>query len=134
MSSDRETWENKFVDAFVVKSKRTRYKELLNKPKSRTKILDRLNHGDDLEFGRAVELVGRESLPEHFIQRLRAYEVDDHCWLISDDPQLDLKSLPISEAADLTARAFLGTVMICPPLPVAVFRPEASEGTLYLFS
>ena len=134
MSKGREFWEARFIDAFVGKSKRSRYKNLLGDPRSRGKILDRLNHNADLDFGRGNELVGRQAQPEQLIELLSTYKIDAQCWLISDDPELDCKYLPISQAAELTVTAFFGTIMICPPRPIAVFRPEASEQKMYLFS
>lgn len=134
MSIDRNYWEAKFVDAFVLKSKRSRYKKLLRDPRKRFKILDRLNHNADLDFSHGVELAGRETLPALLIQKLSTYDIDDQCWLISDDSNLDCKLLPTREAAELTVEADWGTIMICPPNPIAVYRAEAPETKLYLFT
>ena len=132
MPGDREVWEGRFIDAFVRKSKRPRYKKLLSKPQSRSKILDRLNHGADLDLDRAIELVGDQKSPGGLVRVLSKHKTDDRCWLMSDETELDGRLLPIRQAAELTAGAFFGTVMICPPRPIAVYRPEASEGGLFL--
>lgn len=134
MSHDRNFWEAKFVDAFVLKSKRSRYKKLLRDPGKRNKILDRLNHNADLDFSQGVELAGRHAFSALLIQKLSTYNIDDQCWLISDDSDLDCRLLPMREAAELTADADWGTIMICPPNPIAVYRAEAPETKLYLFT
>lgn len=134
MSSDRSYWEAKFVDVFVLEAKRSRYKKLLRNPRKRGKILDRLNHNADLDFSQGVELIGKEAFSAQLIEKLLAYDIDEECWLISDDSDLDCKLLPMREAAELTAEANWGTIMICPPKPIVVYRAEVSERSLYLFS
>ncbi len=134
MLEDRNYWEAKFVDAYVTKSKRSRYKKLLRNPTKRRKILDRLNHNADLDYEKAIRLSGAQAFSDELITKLSTYKIDAQCWLISDDSQLDGRLLPIREACELTAGADWGTIMICPPKPIAVYRAEDSETGLYLFS
>ena len=115
MSNDRVFWELKFVDAFVTKPKRPRYKKLLPDPRKRDKILNRLNHNADLDFRRGVELLGRHKCTDELIQRLLTYDIEAQGWLISDDADLDCKLLPLREAVELTTNADWGTILICPP-------------------
>ncbi len=130
MTNDRSLWEVKFVDAFVLKQKRSRYKALLSNPRKRNKILDRLNHNADLDFGKAIEI---EPLITTLNGALEGYRVGDHCWMISDHSELDGQLLPTSQAIELMIDATWGTIMICPPKPIAVFREEAPLEHLYLF-
>lgn len=134
MPDDRNFWETRFVDAFVTKSKRVRYKKFIRDPGKRDKILDRLNHNADLDFDRGIQLAGSHGLSQQLIQKLSDCEIETHCWLISDDPELDCKLLAVGDAAELTANADWGTVMICPPRPIAVYRAEAPVKSLYLFA
>ena len=134
MTGDLRFWEERFVDAYVTETKRSRYKQLLKNPKKRRKILDRLNHCADFEFEKAVRLTGAQSFADHVMQELFSHNIEAHCWLISYDSDLDGKRLPVRQAACLTTMADWGTVMICPPKPVAVYRAEASESALFLFS
>lgn len=134
MSNDREFWETRFVDAFVTKQKRSRYTRLLSVPRKRHKILDLLNHNADLDYSQSVELAGKHASSEQLIQKLSTYEIDTQCWMISDDSDLDGKRLPVCEAVELTTGGDWGTIMICPPRPIAVYRSEASDRCLYLFS
>ena len=134
MSSNRDFWEARFIDTFVTKSKRSRYKKFLRDSRKRDKILDRLNHNADFDFSQAIKLSGNAALPWQLVQKLQTYKVDAQCWLISDDSELDCKLLPLSQGAELTASAEWGTIMICPQKPIVVYRPEASEGSLYLFT
>lgn len=133
MSNDGIFWEAKFVDAFVTKPKRSRYKRFLSDPRKREKILDRLNHNADLDFSQCVELTGRQTSADQLVQRLSTYDVEAQCWLISDDSELDGELLPLREAVELTAGANWGTIMICPPKPIAIYRAEPPDKCLYLF-
>lgn len=133
MPDDRKFWEEKFVDSYVLESKRSRYKKLLHDPKKRPKILDRLNHNADLDFAKAIELTGGQTFSEQLVRKLATFKLTEQCRLISDDPDLDGKSLPWKEAAELTADAWSGTIMICPPKPIVVYRAESPSKTLYLF-
>jgi hypothetical protein len=128
--SDKSLWEAKFVDTFILTEKRSRYKTLLSNPRKRNKILDRLNHNADLDFKKATEVKPYVST---LMKALEGYVIDDYCWMISDHPDIDGRNLPTSEAIELTIDATWGTIMICPPKPIAVFREEAPLENLFLF-
>jgi len=130
MPSDRSLWETKFVDAFVLKQKRSRYKTFLSNLRKRNKFLDRLNHNADFDFDKAIEI---KPLVKILMKALEDYRIEKYCWMISDHSEIDGQLLPISQAIELTVDATWGTIMICPPKPIAVFREEAPLENLYLF-
>ncbi len=130
MPSDRSLWEAKFVDAFVLKQKRSRYKTFLSNPRKRNKILDRLNHNADLNFDKAIEI---KPLIKTLTKVLEGYKIENYCWMISDHSEFDGQLLPTSQAIELTVDATWATIMICPPKPIAVFREESSLENLFLF-
>ncbi|MEP3278192.1 MAG: hypothetical protein ABJN26_15350 [Stappiaceae bacterium] len=135
MSNDSDFWEAKFVDAFVTKSKRSRYKTLLKNPKKREKILGRLNHNPDLDFSHCNPRTGMRAYSSELMEKLSAYHLEPQCWLLSFDSELDRKLLPLNEAVEAICSAFWGTVIICPPMPIAVYSPEnMKEKELYLFT
>ena len=133
MSGEKTLWEEKFVDSCVLEAKRSRYKKLLRDPEKRPKILDRLNHNADFDFAKANELSGQQAIPGNLIRTLSTHKVAAHCRLMSDEPDLDGRYLPWEEAAELTANADFGTIMICPPKPIVIYRAEAPCKGLFLF-
>lgn len=129
---DQRYWEKRFVDAFVVNIRRPRYKTCLPMENDRWKVLDRLNHCNDFDPKLMTELKGGETQPDRLEEILVDMGASGDCWLMSASDALDGRHCPISEGASLVAGADNGTVMICPPRPVALYRPEASEMALYL--
>lgn len=133
MAEQRDEWEEKFVDAFVVKTKRSRYKSLLRNSKKQAKILGRLNHNTDLEFSKSIELAGARAFSEPLLRTLSTYKIDTHCWVLSDNRDLDSRFLPVCEAVERTALGYSGTILICPPRSIVVYRPESMDKCTYLF-
>lgn len=130
--SDQAHWEARFVNRFVVKQRQPRYKTCLPNEKDRHSALERLNHKmEDFEADRIRKLTGLESQAENILKLLQGEKVDGECWILSSDPALDGRKLALDVAVGLVASADWGTVMICPPKPIAIYRPEAPS-SLYL--
>lgn len=130
--SDQRTWEKRFVNAFVLNIKRPRYKTCLPDEKMRSGVLDRLNHCKDFDPDHMTRLNGHSASAEGLQEILADEGVAELCWLMSDDEALDGCNCSIAEGAEIVAHANWGSVMICPPRPIAIYRPEASEMALYL--
>jgi len=54
--SDVREWEKRFVDLYIQKDKRDRYRTFLNSRKRRKKFLDCLNHAFDYRASKAKQL------------------------------------------------------------------------------
>lgn len=131
---DQRYWEKRFVDAFVMNIRRPRYKTCLPSAEDRWKVLSRLDHCSDFDPKFMTELKGAETQPDRLEEILIEAGASGDCWLMSASDALDGRHRPLDEGASLVASADEGTVMICPPKPVAIYRPEASELTLYLLT
>ncbi len=130
--SDQRTWEKRFVNAFVLNIRRPRYKTCLPDRSMRSGVLDRLNHCTDFDPNYLTRLTGHSASADGLQEILAAEDVADLCWLMSGDAALDGRNCPVAEGTQLVANADWGTVMICPPRPIGIYRPEASEMALYL--
>ncbi len=130
--SDQRTWEKRFVNAFVRNIRRPRYKTCLPDETMRSGVLERLNHSNDFDPDHMTRLEGQSASVDGLQALLAAEGVAELCWLMSDDDALDGQNCSVTEGTQLVASANWGTVMICPPRPIAIYRPEASEMALYL--
>ena len=130
--SDQRHWEKKFVDRYVVNIRRPRYKTCLPSEGNRWSALRRLDHCDDFDPRRMSKLQGDAVFAEGLRELLESEGVNDECWLMSADDEIDGRNCSLVEGVELVTVADSGTVLICPPRPIAVYRPEASEMALYL--
>lgn len=116
--------EETFVNTFVDKAKRERYKTLLASAKNRKKILDALNYNFDFDEALAIKIHDHQ-----IIDRLRKWEDlligEDACYLISDDHELDGKARPFIQALELARASRSGTILDCIPGVLALYWDEA---------
>src|SRR4051812_31925600 len=106
-----EAHESAIVAAFIIADKRSRYSELLPKPKRRNEILRRFNHFFDFIPERAT-LVPRTSAFE-LAQALRARGAGRLGYVIGGD--CDACELPLEEAIHSSLASPCGAVVSCIP-------------------
>jgi hypothetical protein len=123
--------ETAVVDAFVVSSKRDRVRELLAKPKRRRTILDSLNHQAPLDPRCMSKIPPREHFTIRIESLLRAKGAPEMCHVISADPTLDGKAMPLRAALDDVIGCGNGTIISCIPGRLAYFEGE-DPGERYL--
>lgn len=125
-------WEKKFVETYIIPAKVDRYLLKLKNPKHRQDILERLNHTLDFR-PELAEVVGQQfQSPFGFLALLESQGVQSNCRVIADTSNLDGTYLGLKDAIfDLFCHGF-GYVIICPPLPIALYAEE-SIGKTYLF-
>ena len=126
-------WEEKFVRAYVVKSKRERYLSHLKSSKHRPKILNRLNHALDYDSRLATNLAKSHRTDQSLIDLLTVRGVSGNCFLMADDQKLDGAELSLEEGVSELTICYDGAVLICPPKPIALYKPE-DIGFLILLS
>ena len=129
--ADVDFWERRFVEAYVERSTRERYLEMLKGRKRRQKLLDRLNHNPGFDFSKARDLGSIDA--DGLAALLDSLHVEPTGHLMADGSELDGRELRIELAARELTRTPWGAVLICPPKPVAIYREE-SPGSFYLFS
>lgn len=133
-------WEQRFVEEYIVASKRARYLTFLKGPKHRQKILERLNHSLDYDESKATRLDAQRRDEDSLIALLRSHHVAETCYLMADQNQYDGQELRLENAIRELLQNFWGALIICPPqgqvvlgTPIAVYKEE-DVGDLVLLS
>jgi hypothetical protein len=113
-----------FVSAFIIPERRKRYLTLLGNPKRRGKVLNRLNHSQDIDFSLA-----RPEAPacdtESLAALLESLGAGPTCYVIADASDMDGQTLPLREALCRTSVHGFGVVVSCVPGRLCFFKPES---------
>jgi hypothetical protein len=98
--------EDQLIDLVIDADHKARYRLLLQNPKKRRKILDRLNHSPALNPARTRWF-------SSFAKALRQLDVapDTPVYLLSDISHLDGKTVPFCEAIEQVPRGEWGTLL-----------------------
>ncbi|MEM7146915.1 MAG: hypothetical protein AAF591_17425 [Verrucomicrobiota bacterium] len=121
---DVAPWERKFVERYVEQSKVDRYLMKLKGRKHRREILDRLNHSLDYRSELATSIPSSERSPQRLLNLLRAERIDDTCHVLADGNENDGRELRIERAVEEIFGNAFGMVLICPPIPIALYKEE----------
>ena len=103
--------ESAFVSTFIVAERRERYVALLGNPKRRGKVLDRLNHSQDIDLSLARQ-VTPGCLGESLVILLENMGASESCHVIADASEMDGQTLPLGEA--LWRASVHGFGVVCP--------------------
>jgi hypothetical protein len=132
-------WEQRFVEEYIVASKRSRYLTFLKGPKHRKKILERLNHSLDYDESKATRLDASYRSEDSLLALLQSHYVSETCYLMADQNRYDGQELTLENAIRELFQNFWGALIICPPqgllsgTPIAVYKEE-DVGDLVLLS
>jgi hypothetical protein len=116
------------VRAFIKRPRQERWLSALGSPKSRRRLLDRLNHCDDIDERFASPLDCREDA----MAMLAARQAPAVCHAISDIAELDGRDLSLAKAIELAEAGGFGTILCCLPGRLAYYRDEAGQGRRWL--
>ena len=116
--------EAAFVRAFVVPGKQERLLDLLSRPKRRGSVLQTLYHFGDLDPRFARPVPPLEQTPEGVERRLRELGAPEACYLLSDVPGLDARTMPLGAALEEVVGAGGGTLLSCIPGSLGYFEGE----------
>ena len=131
--ADVPHWEQAFVRAYIVSEKRDRYLNFLKGPKHRQKILERLNHSLDYEAQHATSLDPKYSTPNNLVEYLLGRGVDHTtCCLMADGNPSDGLSMRLDRAVQELLDNQWGALIICPPVPIAVYKAEGIADLMML--
>ena len=94
-SSTAMNHEKELIKAFITPTKSQRYLDFVSKPKTRQKFLRELAHFKSLDprYAKAVHVS-----PAGLAALLKQKGVPDTCWVISENREIDGKSMPTSNA------------------------------------
>ncbi len=124
---DATTYEEGFVNAFILKDRRERLHFELHK--RRGEFLSRFSHSAlDYLIPRCVEAIGPISGPDHLLKLLKSRGAGRTCYAISMADDIDGKVLPLPEALSVAYGLGLSTILICRPGELAYLETEQIEG------
>ncbi len=113
-----------FVMAFIIRERHERYLSLLGNPKRRSKLLNRLNHAQDIDFSLARQMPPACS-GESLAGLLKRLGAGDTCHVIADSSEMDGHTLPLREALWRASCLGFGVVLSCLPGRLCFYKPES---------
>ena len=116
--------EEQFARSFIVPKKRDRYLTLLNSKRGRAKLLDGLNHCDDLDPRYATLIPPNQQFAPSIESRLRQRGAPETCYVISDNREIDGHEMSLSDALLETVGHGAGTFISCIPGKLGYFELE----------
>jgi hypothetical protein len=112
------------IAAFLQRSKRDRYREILSNPRLRHKFTHRLAHFPDFDPKYRVSISSNKLSLDSIAIELKKRQCPDTVWAISEDPQLDQREIPLLEALRETVGRGVGTILSCIPGRLALVETE----------
>lgn len=125
--------EQEFIKAFILPPKQARYLSLLESRKGRGKILDRLDHLDDLDV-RFATLVPTNKQTVTDIERLLTQKgAPAICHILSSNSSIDDRDMSLCEALGETVGQGMGSIISCIPGRLAYYESE-EPGLRYILA
>jgi hypothetical protein len=112
------------ISTFVMRNKRDRYREFLGSPKLRHKFTGRLAHFADFDPKYRVPIPSNMLFVNNIASELQKRHCPKVVFIISGDPTLDQKELPLLGALDQVVGRGMGTVLSCVPGRLAFVETE----------
>ena len=116
--------EEKLVKAFFLKERRERYLLGLANPRKRRKITDEFCHFKHLDLRFSVPIVPSQQNPAGIYGLLRKFGAPDVCWVVSDELELDARTINLKEALDEIVGRTFATFLCCIDGKLAYFENE----------
>lgn len=116
--------EQSLVAAFVKRSKRERYREILSTPRLRHKFTSQLAHFADFDPRYRLSFESNKLFVDNIARELQKRRSPSSVFAISEDPRLDQKELPLVEALNEIVGRGMGTVLSCIPGRLAFVETE----------
>lgn len=107
--------EQALIAAFVKRSKRDRYREILSNPRLRHKFTSQLAHFSDFDFKYRVSIPSDKLFVDNIASELQKRHSPTIVFAISEDPRLDQREFPLLEALKQIVGSGMGTVLSCIP-------------------
>ena len=116
--------EQALIAAFVKRSKRERYREILSNPRLRHKFTGQLAHFSDFDSKYRLSIPSNKLFVENIAIELQKRHSPNIVFAISEDPALDQKELLLVEALKQIVGRGMGTVLSCIPGRLAFVETE----------
>jgi hypothetical protein len=116
--------EQALIAAFVKRSKRDRYREMLSSPCLRHKFTDQLAHFADFDPRYRLSIPSNKLFVDKIATELQKRHCPSIVFAISEDPALDARELLLVEALKQIVGRGMGTVLSCIPGHLAFVETE----------
>jgi len=116
--------EHSLIAAFVKRSKRDRYREILSNPRLRHKFTSQLAHFADFDEKYRVAIPSNKLFVDNIVLELRKRHSPNVVFAISEDPALDQSEVSLVEALNKIVGRGMGTVLSCIPGRLAFVETE----------
>lgn len=116
--------EHSLIAAFVKRSKRDRYREILSSPRLRHKFTNQLTHFADFDPKYRLPFPSNKLFVDNIALELQKRRSPEIVFAISEDPALDQKELLLVEALKQIVGRGMGTVLSCIPGRLAFVETE----------
>lgn len=116
--------EQSLVSAFVKGKKRDRYREILSNPRLRRKFTNQLAHFRDFDPRYRLPIPSNKLFVENIAFELRKRHSPNVVFVISEDPALDQREIPLAEALNQIVGRGMGAVLSCIPGRLAFVETE----------
>ena len=123
--------EQTLIAAFVKRSKRDRYREILSNARLRHKFTSELAHFADFDPKYRLPIPSNRLFVGNITIELRRRHCPNIVFAISEDPRLDQKELPLVEALEQVVGRGIGTVLSCIPGCLAFVETEDERFILH---
>ena len=112
------------LKTFARKDRKDRLLTLRRSKKGREKLRARIAHFDDLDQRHMQKIPADQQSSKGILQLLMARRASPTCLVISEDPDLDGRMMPLSEVLDRIVGSGMGTLIGCPPHRLAYYESE----------
>ena len=116
--------EQSLIAAFVKRSKRDRYREILSNARLRHKFTDQLAHFTDFDPKYRLSIPSNKLFVDNIAAELQRRHSPNIVFAISEDPALDQKELLLVEGLKQIVGRGMGTVLSCIPGRLAFVETE----------
>ena len=116
--------EHALIAAFVKRTKRDRYREILSNARLRHKFTNQLAHFADFDPKYRLPIPSDKLFAKNIATELQKRHSPSIVFAISEDPALDQKELPLVEALPQIVGRGMGTVLSCIPGHLAFVETE----------
>ncbi|HKZ81757.1 MAG TPA: hypothetical protein VJ124_26045 [Pyrinomonadaceae bacterium] len=116
--------EAEFIRRFVIPQKQRRYLSLLETRKGRKKLVEALDHFDELDPRYAQLLPANAQTVNQIEALLKRKGAPERCYVTSSNGDIDDREMALSEALQETVGSGSGTIVSCIPGKLAYFEGE----------
>ena len=116
--------EHLLIVAFIERSKRDRYREILSNPRQRRRFTSQLAHFTDFDPRYRLPIPSSKLFIDNIAVELRKRHSPRIVFAISEDPALDQKELPLIDTLQRIVGRGMGTVLSCIPGRLAFVETE----------